>query len=289
MTASITGNTALTCLIGSPVAHSVSPLMHNSSYRQLGVDATYLAFDVSLNDLNSIVPALHKLGVVGYNVTMPHKAAVIPYLDELSDAARLMGAVNTVKIKNGRSYGYNTDGEGFFRNLEFQGGSVAGKRVVVMGAGGAGSAIFVQAALEKAKHIDVFNSRSLRFEQACERACKTMQLSAVPIEVHDINDKDALKSSCLAADIIINATSVGMAPYCDESLIDETFMPAHAWIADAVYNPRETKLLACARKHGNPLLPGLGMIVWQGALAEKIWFDVDMDIAYINAILEQHC
>ena len=134
----ITGATKLACLIGSPVAHSASPRMHNASFARMGVDAVYLAFDVAPEELETVAAALVRMKALGYNVTMPHKAAILPLLDEVSDAARLMGAVNTVRIEpDGRTSGHNTDGAGFMRNLAEHGCEVEGKRVVVLGAGSA--------------------------------------------------------------------------------------------------------------------------------------------------------
>lgn len=285
-TARITGRTKLACLIGSPVGHSASPRMHNASFARLGVDAVYLAFDVTTEDLEDVVRGLSRMGALGYNVTMPHKAAILPLLDELSDAARLMGAVNTVKVReDGSTVGHNTDGAGFLRNLEEHGCPIAGKRTVVLGAGGAGSAIFVQSALDGAASVDVFNSRSPRFEPAVERAALVEAHCGRPVRVHDLADREALSACCAQADVIVNATSVGMAPNEDGCLLEEGMIPAGAWVADAVYNPRETRLVRMAEKLGNPAVPGLGMILWQGAIAEKIWLDADMDVDYVRGIL----
>lgn len=282
----ITGATKLACLIGSPVAHSASPRMHNASFARMGVDAVYLAFDVAPEELETVAAALVRMKALGYNVTMPHKAAILPLLDEVSDAAHLMGAVNTVRIEpDGRTSGHNTDGAGFMRNLAEHGCEVEGKRVVVLGAGGAGSALFVQAALDGAAHVDVFNSRSPRFAPAEERAAKTSALSGCPVAVHDLADRALLRELCLQADVIANATSVGMSPHEDESLLDEGFIPHGAWVADAVYNPRETKLLRTAKALGNPTVPGIGMILWQGAIAEEIWLGRSMDVDYIRNLL----
>lgn len=284
--ARISGRTKLACLIGSPVGHSASPRMHNASFERLGVDAVYLAFDVKPENLADAVRGLSRIGAMGYNVTMPHKAAVIPLLDGISDAARLMGAVNTVKVEtDGRAYGHNTDGAGFLRNLEEHGCPVEGKRVVVLGAGGAGSAIFVQSALDGAAAVDVFNSRSARFQPAVERAAKVEAHCGRPVRVHDLADRDELVRTCAQADVIVNATSVGMAPNVDGCLLEPEMIPSGAWVADAVYNPLETKLLRTAREAGNPAIDGLGMILWQGAIAEEIWLGQKMDVDYVRSVL----
>ncbi len=285
-TNAISGRTKLACLIGSPVEHSASPLMHNASFAQLGVDAVYLAFDVAPADLERVALSLPRMGAVGYNVTMPHKARILPLLDGLSDAARLMGAVNTVKVeKDGSTTGHNTDGAGFWRGMSERGFDVQGKRVVVLGAGGAGSALFVQAALEGAASVDVFNSRSPRFQAAVDRASTVEAHTGCAVRVHDLADSEALASCCAQADAIVNATSVGMAPNEDKCLLSAEHIPSGAWVADAVYNPRETKLLRMARDQGNPTMPGIDMIIWQGAIAEEIWLGASMDVESTRRLL----
>lgn len=285
-THAISGRTKLACLIGSPVAHSASPLMHNTSFAQLGVDAVYLAFDVAPTDLERVALALPRMGAIGYNVTMPHKASILPLLDDLSDAARLMGAVNTVKVEaDGRTTGHNTDGAGFWRGMSERGFDVRGKRVVILGAGGAGSALFVQAALEGAASVDVFNSRSPRFQAAVDRAATVEAHTGCAVRVHDLADGEALASCCARADAIVNATNVGMAPHEDGCLLSPALIPAGAWVADAVYNPRETKLLRMAQRRGNPTMPGIDMIIWQGAIAEEIWLDRRMDVDLVRKLL----
>ena len=285
-THAISGRTKLACLIGSPVEHSASPLMHNASFAQMGVDAVYLAFEVAPADLECIVSSLPRMVTIGYNVTMPHKAQILPLLDELSDAARLMGAVNTVKVeKDGRTTGHNTDGAGFWRGMTERGFDVQGKRVVVLGAGGAGSALFVQAALEGAASVDVLNSRSSRFQAAVDRASTVEAHTGCAVRVHDLSDGEALASCCAQADAIVNATSVGMAPSEDECLLSPELIPSGTWVADAVYNPRETKLLRMARSLSNPTMPGIDMIIWQGAIAEEIWLGRRMDVDYVRTLL----
>ena len=155
MTYQITGTTRLGGLLGSPVAHSKSPLMHNESFRLLGLDFVYLCFDMGPEKLERTVQALRDMNVYGFNLTMPLKTAVIPYLDELSEEAALIGAVNTVKNENGRLIGYNTDGMGFMASVREQGMDVSGRTVTLLGAGGAASAIGVQAALDGAAVLHI--------------------------------------------------------------------------------------------------------------------------------------
>ena len=155
----ITGRTGMFCLIGTPVGHSGSPAMYNYSFAQTGLDYAYLAYDVPLEKTEEAVNALKVLGCKGFNVTMPCKTRVAEMVDELSDAAKLIGACNTVVVKDGKLYGNNTDGMGYVRNLKENGVDVKGKKITVMGAGGAATAIQVQCALDGAKKLSIFNRK----------------------------------------------------------------------------------------------------------------------------------
>lgn len=282
----ISGTTKLVALLGSPVQHSQSPKMHNASFAQLGIDARYLVFDVDVEKLPLVVPALGKMGIVGFNVTMPCKMAIMDYLDELSDSARLIGAVNTVAYRDNKSYGDNTDGRGFWQNCRDCGFEVLGKKVLVLGAGGAGSAVFIEAALEGAQSVSVFNRRGTHFDTACLRAKQAESFTSCPIELTDLANRDALKEAVEACDIVVNCTRVGMVPDQFSSLIPQEWMRQGLTVADTVYNPRETKMICDAKALGLSTVPGLGMLLWQGALAEEIWFPgAHMDVAAIKELL----
>lgn len=268
----ISGKTGLLAVIGSPVGHSLSPCIHNASFAHLGVDAVYLAFDVHPEDLAQVIPAFKKMGVIGFNVTMPLKQAVMGHLDEVSDSARFIGAVNTVLIRNGKTYGDNTDGRGFWRNCREHSFEVRGKNVLVLGAGGAGCSVFVQAALEGAASVTVANRKGLNFDSAEKIASELSAYGGAVVRLVDIEDPAALKSACDASDIVVNCTNIGMAPNTDASVLPVNFLHEGLTVADVVYNPLETKLLRDARSMGLPVVPGLGMLVWQAVLAEEIWF-----------------
>lgn len=158
----ISGHTKTICLIGSPVEHSLSPAMHTFSFEQLGVDCVYLAYNVEPDQLEAAANGMKEMGFLGYNVTMPHKTVISRYLDEVSPAAELMGAINTVAIKDGRAIGHNTDGAGFMRNVKENGVDVAGKKITMMGAGGAAMAIYTQAALDALLRSISINERTIR-------------------------------------------------------------------------------------------------------------------------------
>ena len=213
-------------LIGSPVAHSGSPAMYNYSFARLGLDYVYVAFDVKKEETGEAIKAMRLFGMRGMNVTMPCKGEALTYMDKLSPAARLMGAVNTIVNDNGVLTGYNTDGAGFVRNLKEHGISVQGKCITLAGGGGAATAIQVQCALDGAKEIRVFNRRAHTREMA-ERVAA--EAPGCRITVSDIADGDALRESIASSGIFINATSVGMKPMDGESVIKDTSVSGRIW------------------------------------------------------------
>lgn len=285
ITLDISGNTKLTALVGSPVAQSMSPAMHTVSFKQTGVDAVYIAFDVQPDQLESVVKGMVDLGVVGYNVTMPCKTHIGQYLDGLDPAAELMGAVNTVVIRDGKSYGYNTDAAGFVANLRRRGFDPTGKVATVIGAGGAGSAIFTQLALDGVVAVNVFNLRDDFWDATKERVAELASKTGVPMVLNDLEDRERLARCVANSSLLVNATRVGMAPLEDECAIDEDMLHEGLFVADTVYEPRETKLITMAKEHGLGTAPGLGMLLQQAALGEKIWFDIDMPIDYIEEVI----
>lgn len=277
----ISGHTKLTCLIGNPVEHSMSPALHNASFAKAGVDAAYVAFTVNPEQLEPVVRGLKEMGVAGYNVTMPCKTHILQYLDELTPAAELMGAVNTVAVKDGKCIGHNTDGAGFVENLRLKSGDVAGKKVTILGAGGAGSAIFTQLALDKVANVNVFNMKDGFWDATEKRAAALTEKTGTPVSLHDLANREELAASIADSDILINATRVGMKPDVEGCLIDEEMLHDGLVVADTVYEPHETKLIKMAKAKGLTTAPGLGMLLHQAALGEKIWFDIDMDVDYI--------
>lgn len=278
----ISGHTKLVGLVGSPVEHSMSPVMHTDSFKQLGVNAVYTAFDVTPDHLEDVVKGLAEMGAVGYNVTMPCKTAVCQYLDELSPAAELMGAVNTVVIQDGKSIGHNTDGAGFVHNLRLHGFEPEGKVVTIVGAGGAGSAIFTQLALDGVACINIFNRKDDFWDSTRERVVELSHKTGVPMVLNDLDNREQLARAVKNSQLFINATRVGMPPLENECTIDEEMLHDDLFVADTVYDPRETKLIQMAKKHGLETAPGIEMLLQQAALGEKIWFDVDMPVDYIE-------
>lgn len=278
----ISGTTKLVGLLGSPVTQSMSPAMHTASFAKMGIDAVYLGFDVQPEQLESVVKGFAEAGVTGYNVTMPCKTKVLPYLDELTPVAELMGAVNTVVIKDGKSIGDNTDGAGFVRNMKLHGFEPEGKVITVAGAGGAGSAVFTQLALDGVVAINIFNRHDDFWDVTQKKIMELSSKTGVPMVLGDLDDKELLARAIKNSDLFVNATRVGMAPIEDECVIDEDMLHEGLFVADTVYEPRETKLIRMAKEHNLKTAPGLGMLLQQAALGEKIWFDVDMPTDYIE-------
>lgn len=278
MEARITGHTKLYCLIGQPVGHSGSPAMYNYSFAATGVDAAYLAFEVPLANVKEGVEALKTLGAAGFNVTMPDKTAVAGLVDNISPAAAVIGACNTVTIdEDGKLTGHNTDGIGFVRNLHENGVEVAGKRIVLLGAGGAATAVSVQSALDGAAEIAIFNRKD-EFYANAESTVKKLA-EAVPgckVSVAPLEDAEALAAAVKGCDILVNATKVGMKPLDEESLIDPSLFRPEMVVADTVYNPRETKMILEAKAAGCKTVGGIGMLLWQGVAAFNLFTGKDM-------------
>ncbi|MGI6536654.1 MAG: shikimate dehydrogenase [Eggerthellaceae bacterium] len=282
----ISGHTKVVGLIGSPVAHSLSPEMHNYSFRQLGIDARYFAFDVQTEDLPVVIPAMKAMGFVGANVTMPCKNTVIPYLDELSDAAHLEQAVNVIEFRDGKAIGHNTDGVGFTTNLRKHGLDLDGKTFTLLGAGGAGSAILVQAALDGAKKINVFCRQGGRsWDHTVKLLPSVVEATGCDIALHPLESQDDLKACIAESDCVTNATKVGMGEGSTDTLVDPAYLRPGLFVADACYFPRETQLLKDAKAQGATPVGGLGMLIEQAAAGERIWFGVDMPIDAIRAQL----
>lgn len=279
----ISGRTKLVGLVGSPVEHSMSPVMHTDSFIRLGVNAVYVAFDVTPDHLRDVVKGLAEMGAVGYNVTMPCKTAVCQYLDELSPAAELMGAVNTVVIQDGKSIGHNTDGAGFVRNLRLHGFEPEGKVVTIVGAGGAGSAIFTQLALDGVACVNVFNRKDDFWDSTRDRIVEISHKTGIPMVLNDLGNREQLARAIKNSQLFVNATRVGMTPLEDECVIDEDMLHDGLFVADTVYDPRETKLIKMAKTYGLETAPGIEMLLQQAALGEKIWFNVDMPTDYIES------
>lgn len=280
----ISGRTKLYGLFGSPVEHSKSPAMYNYCFEKWGLDNVYLAFDVPAEESGKAIEAFRTMGMKGANVTMPCKQAVVPYLDAVSDAVRLSGACNTIVEQDGKLTGHNTDGEGYVINLKAHGVDIRGKKLVLLGAGGASTAIQVQSLLDGAERISVFNQKDAFWDRA-EAKIQELQKEFPDrvIELLDLADEALLAKRLGEADILTNATRVGMKPLDDLSLIkDLSLLRPELVVADTVYEPEETKLLKDAKAQGCKTVGGLGMLLYQGAAAVKLYTGREMPVDEIK-------
>lgn len=279
----ITGHTKLTGLLGSPVSHSISPMMHNEAFQQLGLDYAYLAFDVGTENLEMAVAGLKALGVKGFNLTMPNKNKMCELADELSPASKIGGAVNTIVNVDGILKGYTTDGIGFMRAVKEDGKDIIGKKMTLLGAGGAAAAIMVQAALDGVAEIAVFNRRGAFFTRA-ERIIQTLEKETnCNLHLHDFSEPELLKKEIGESTILVNGTSVGMAPEEDGCLItDDSVFRKDLYVFDAIYNPEETLLLKKAKASGCETQNGLNMLLYQGAASFELWTGKEMPVDVIK-------
>lgn len=213
MTDRISGHTGLLALLGSPVGHSGSPAMYNYSFEKLGLDYVYVAFDVKEDQVPDALKAMRTFNMRGCNVTMPDKIAACKGMDELSPAARIVGAVNTIVNENGKLVGYITDGEGFNNNLREHGVEVKDQKVTIVGGGGAATAIQVQLALDGAKEISIFNIKDAFFGRIVETAKRIeAEVPSCKVNVYDLADDEKMKEEIQSSNIFVNATIVGMKP-----------------------------------------------------------------------------
>jgi shikimate dehydrogenase len=262
----ITAKTKVCALLGDPVEHSMSPAMHNAAFKEMGLDFVYLPFLVKPEHLTSAVAGLRALNVRGFNVTLPHKVAVIPLLDNLDPLAAKIGAVNTVVNTGGRLQGFNTDAEGFYRALEEHGVNPEGKQVAVLGAGGAGRAVSY-ILTEKGARVTVFNRRE-HLDRAQNIADMINKSLGQPVPVTALEN---LAAGLRGTDILVNTTSIGMWPNEGDTLVPAALLKDIPVVFDVVYNPVATRLLTEAGHAGAKTIGGADMLTWQGALAFEKW------------------
>ena len=279
----ITGDTRLICLLGDPVSHSISPAMHNLSFETLGLDYVYLAFQTNIENFDNTVNILKQIGAKGFNCTMPCKRIAAEKCDQLSNAARFMNSVNTVVIEDGKLIGHNTDGVGYMQSVIDAGHDIIGKQMTLLGSGGASSAILTQAALDGVSKINVFarkgNSWDIMEKQI---ACINQETSCI-VTLNELADETAMKTSIKDSAILVNGSSVGMAPNTDNSLIPDTsFFHPELIVSDVIYNPRKTKLLSMAEASGLATFNGMYMLLYQGAEAFKIWTGQEMPVELVK-------
>lgn len=265
----ITGKTAIVGIIGDPVEHSLSPPMHNAAFKELKLDYVYIPFHVTSENLAEAVHGARAMGIKGLNITIPHKREIIKYIDELDEAAELIGAVNTVKFNEERTVGYNTDGLGAIRAIE-EIEPVKNKKVVILGAGGAARAISFQILLSGAGEVVIANRT---VDNACNLVKDIKNRFNFTLGCCGLDDK--LKNHLKDSDILINTTPIGMHPHEDqEPLVSCDMMHSNLVVNDIVYNPLKTGLLKEAEKAGAKIVFGTKMLIYQGVEAFRIWTGV---------------
>lgn len=283
----ITGHTELIGLMAYPIRHSSSPAMHNAAFAKLGLDYAYLAFEVDNDSLEGAVQGIRSLKLVGSNVSMPNKTVVHKYLDKLSPAAEMCGAVNTIVNKDGVLTGHITDGTGYMMSLKDNGVDVIRKKMTIVGAGGAATAIEIQAALDGVAEISIFNRKDEFWANAEETVRKINEKTNCKAQLFDLADLDKLKEEIASSYLFTNATGMGMKPLEGQTYIpDKSFLRPDLIVSDVVYYPRETELLRMAKEVGCKTMNGLGMMLFQGAAAFKMWTGEDMPIEYMKEKLD---
>jgi len=279
----LNGETRVAGVIGWPVRHSLSPPMHNAAFAALGLNWVYVPFAVDPERIAGAMDAMRALDLAGLNVTIPHKLAVLPHMDEISDDARVLGAVNTVVHREGRLIGHNTDGPGFLRSLREIGEDVSGREVALIGAGGSARSVALAVCRGGATKLSIVN-RTVAKAQAVvallREALPGVQAEAVALE------GDEAAGVVRAAQVIIDSTAVGMYPHQDVApVIPEQWLHAGQTVCDLTYNPRLTVLLKAALAAGARTLDGTGMLVHQGALAFGYWTGQPAPVEAMRAAL----
>lgn len=283
----ITGKTNICGLVGSPIDHSVSPRIHNAAFKRLNLDFVYIPFRVQKDDLKQAVRGLKVLDVRGFNVTMPHKINVIQYLDELDPLAEKIGAVNTVINNDGKLKGFNTDGIGYLKSLEQHDINVKGKQILLLGAGGAGRAIaFIL--VQNGALLTIINRTKSKAQKISHDLLQMFGREPRVLDLTRENFAEMLKST----DILVNATNIGMDPNVDLTLVGRDLLKPDILVSDIVYSPIKTKLLRDAETIGAKTVSGIDMVVWQAALAFKMWTGypppVDIMRKEVDSILNRH-
>ena len=269
-------------VIGDPIEHSKSPIIHETVLEELGLEFEYRKVNVKKGGLEEYIDEVKRLGICGFNVTMPHKKDIMEFLDATDTEVLLFDSVNTVEIKDGKLFGYNTDGRGFVQAIYDLGFEICGKNVVILGAGGVASTIALKCEIEGAKKITVLN-RTLSSAQAIADELDECEALADELTTQKITD------SMPDCDILVNATPLGMSGI-DHNFEDFSFFNSlkdGALVYDLIYNPEETEFLKEAKSYGFKTLNGLNMLIYQGIWADKIFLKKDLDFPDLKRKIEE--
>ena len=279
----INGHTRLAAVVAKPIKHSISPFIHNTAFEKTAVNGVYLAWEIEAEDLEATVANIRRYDMFGINLSMPYKQEVIQYLDELDPSARLIGAVNTVVNENGTLIGYNTDGKGFFKSLPSF--AIQGKKMTILGAGGAATAIIAQAALDQAEEIFVF-TRQTSYANTVSKMVAISRQTKSKIQVLNLEDSATLQEKINQSDLLVNGTSVGMDGKT-LPLAESIQLLSQILVADVIYKPFETPFLKWARSQKVEAVNGLGMLLYQAAEAFELWTGQPMPCQEIWQQLEK--
>ena len=282
----ITGHTELIGLLAYPIRHSSSPAIHNEAFAYLGLDYAYLAFEVDNETLEDAIKGIRALKMAGANLSMPNKTSVIKYLDRLAPAAQLCGAVNTIVNENGVLTGHITDGIGYMSALKDNQIDAIGKKMTIVGSGGAATAIQVQAALDGVAEISIFNIKDKFWENAEATIEKITKQTDCKVSLYDLADLEKLKAEIDDSYLCTNATGMGMKPREGQTYIpDKSFFRPDLIVTDIIYSPQETKMLQLAKSAGCKTMNGMGMLLFQGAAAFQLWTGKEMPIEHMKQVL----
>lgn len=271
-------------VIGDPIGHSLSPMIHTTVLDELGIDYEYRKIHVSPQDLEAFMMSDAAKQLNGFNVTMPHKESIVKYMESVDAEAERCGAVNTVRVEKGKFFGYNTDGDGYAKSLAEIGFELAGKRITLLGAGGAAATVMLKAASLGAAKISLLNRTEAT---AAELANEVYRKTGVMTEVYPLNTENC-RRCCADCDILINGTPLGMAgvsaDFEDTSFLEE--IGNGGVVSDFIYNPPQTKLLEDAERLGLKTVNGLGMLIYQGIAADRIYLGRELDGKYLKKKIE---
>ena len=279
----VSGKTNVCGVIGDPIEHTLSPIMHNAAFETLKLDYVFLAFKVEVSKVGDAMDGMRALGIHGLNVTMPHKTSVIKYLDELDPTAKTIASVNTILNKDGKLFGFNTDGVGALNALEQNGVAVKGKKILLLGAGGAAKAIAYTLSQE-ANELVILNRTP---EPVKELADLLKQKFSKKISADALTPK-TVKANIAQIDVIINATSVGMKPNASQTPVAPEWLRPDLAVMDIVYNPLETKLAKDAKVAGAKVVSGVEMLIYQGAASFEIWTACNAPVEVMRKAVLNH-
>ncbi|HAH3231573.1 TPA: quinate/shikimate dehydrogenase [Escherichia coli] len=282
----VTAKYELIGLMAYPIRHSLSPEMQNKALEKAGLPFTYMAFEVDNDSFPGAIEGLKALKMRGTGISMPNKQLACEYVDELTPAAKLVGAINTIVNDDGYLRGYNTDGTGHIRAIKESGFDIKGKTMVLLGAGGASTAIGAQGAIEGLKEIKLFNRRDEFFDKALAFAQRVNENTDCVVTVTDLADQQAFAEALASADILTNGTKVGMKPLENESLVNDiSLLHPGLLVTECVYNPHMTKLLQQAQQASCKTIDGYGMLLWQGAEQFTLWTGKDFPLEYVKQVM----